>query len=128
MEIRELGKALPRDIATLGRALDLKAVPRARLKEANLQIAKEAQAAMVKGWRSRLPRRSSSYRSHSRLTKRLGRALADESMTAFTTDRRISFINQTTLDREAKHWYRVDYGASGPNLTEGKQPRWFVHD
>lgn len=123
---REVGKALPRDIRALGKALDLSLIPRSKLKAANVQIAKEAQAAMVKGWRSRLPRRSSSYRPQARLVKRLGRALASESMVTQTTDRTISFINQATLNSEAKHWYRVNYGAQGPNLAEGRQARSFT--
>lgn len=122
---RELGRQLPKDIQTLGKALDLNLIPEGRLKKANLQIAEEAQRAVVNGYRSRLPRRSAPYRPESRLVHRLGETLASPTMTQFTTSRRISFINQTELGREAVHWYRVNYGARGPNLAQGRQPQTF---
>lgn len=124
--LRDVNELLPSILQDLSKAMDLSLIPRSYLKAANLEIALEAQAAIVAGWKKRLPRNSGPYRSHSRLVGALGRALAEENMTAGTTDRRISFINQAALGNEARHWYRVNYGAAGPNLSEGHQAEPFT--
>lgn len=95
-------------------------MPRRYLKDANRQLAIGAQQAIEQGWRSRLPVGAPGYRKgsdpdHDRLSGRLGDALsAQEAMIKGTTDRAISFINNTVLNRQARHWYRVNYGAWGP--------------
>lgn len=95
-------------------------VRRRYIKEANLQLARGAQEEIQDHWRSRLPVGAPGYRAgsdpdHDRLHGYLGRALSDqEAMIRGTTDRAISFINVSHLNNEARHWYRVNYGAWGP--------------
>lgn len=122
--IRESGKELNNVATTMGQALKVRAVPRQKLRDINIRVAERAQNAVVAGWRTRLP--SNMTGGKNRLSGRLGPALAQPSMTAFTTDRYISFINTDVLDLEAAHWYRVNYGAAGPNLAEGRMPARFV--
>lgn len=123
--IRMAGKELPNVVHTLGQALDMKVLPKERLAKANNKIAENAQAAVVRGWRSRLPRKT--WRGGpNRQTGLLGPALADPSMTAATNHRFISFINTDVLDMQASHWYRVNYGASGSRFAEGRTARRFV--
>lgn len=110
---------------TLGQALQVRAIPRQRLFATNVQIAEKAHAAVVRGWRSRLPAHTpGGGRKH--LHGALGPALTDPYNTVATTDRVISFINTELLDREAPHWYRVNYGATGTRYSEGRAPGRFV--
>lgn len=106
----------------LYQALNLGLIPPSRLKAANRQIAELSQQAIVDGWRQRLPVRSPPYRrgpdpNKDRLSQLLGPALAREDMLRATTARTISFLNVSTLNREARHWYRVNYGAEGPKVS-----------
>lgn len=94
-------------------------LPDAIMLQANKAIAKQAQNAIVEGWRARLPAKSSPYRRGSdpnkdRLSGKLGETLASAQMTRGTTARGISFLNVGVLNEEARHWYRVNYGAWGP--------------
>lgn len=123
--MREVGEEMPRVMRDLGRALDLRAIPPRTLEDTNMTIARNAQQAMVAGYKSRLPRRSAPYRSGERLTGALGAALADPSMLRATTASTISFLNGTTLGNQAEHWYRVNYGAMGPNLSQGRSAEDF---
>lgn len=112
----------PRVIDSLGRALETNSIPKAELRKLNRQIALAAQGEIEAKWRSRLPRGGGSGGT---LSGKLGSALGDdEAMIAGTTDRVISFVNTEHLNRTAKHWYRTNYGGTGPNLTApGSQPR-----
>lgn len=114
-------------VKTLSQALATRGLPTGQMKAANQRIAKNAQKAMVGGYYATLPLRSPGYRPHQRHTKALERALADEAMTANTTDRVISFVNQRFLDGKAEHWYRINYGVAG-HLTQGpgREARTFV--
>jgi hypothetical protein len=92
--------------------------PRSQLLAANQEIARRAQRDILSGWRARLPARSGPYRRGSnprkdRLSGKLGEALASPAMVRRTTDRAISFLDPITLNAEARHWYRVNYGAYG---------------
>jgi hypothetical protein len=98
------------------------------LRTANLQIAEKAQDAVVQGWRARLPLKSGPYRRGSdpdkdRLSGHLGRALASSQMISGTTDRGITFLNTTYLAENARHWYRVNYGAFGHNVPAIRRPK-----
>jgi hypothetical protein len=98
------------------------------LRRANMEIAEDAQRAIVQGWRARLPLKSAPYRRGSnpnkdRLSGKLGEALSSSQMTAGTTDRSISFLNTTVLATEARHWYRVNYGAFGYNVPTIRRPK-----
>jgi len=100
------------------------------LREANLEIARRAQRDIVQGWRSRLPLKSPPYRRGSdpnkdRLSGKLGETLASESMVQGTTDRGISFLNTSVLAEEARHWYRVNYGAYGHNVAAIRRPKMY---
>jgi hypothetical protein len=106
---------LPTLVEGLGRAFSTRALPDGQLYEINVAIAKKAQDAVVTGWRSRLPRGSISYRPESRLTGKLGPALASPQMLQGTSARVISFVNGDYLDQAAAHWYRVNYGSVGPS-------------
>lgn len=117
---------LPNVVKTLGQALDLRLMSRAKMKAANEQIAEDAQKAVVQGWRRRLPYAHPATSRKNRLSGALGPALADPANLAATTDRVISFANEHVLSREAKHWYRVNYGAAGRNLARGRQAKRFV--
>jgi hypothetical protein len=110
---------LPTLVEGLGRAFSSRALPEAQLYEVNYGIARAAQAQVVAGWRSRLPRGSISYRPESRLTGKLGPALASPQMLEGTSARVISFVNADHLDTAAAHWYRINYGSIGPNLARG---------
>ena len=44
-------------------------------------------------------------------------------MLAGTTAGTISFINGNALSNSAIHWYRVNYGASGPNYSKSRFSR-----
>jgi hypothetical protein len=102
-----------------------KGVPDRLMLRANTVLAESAQRAVVSGWRSRLPLRSAPYRKgpdpdHDRLSGKLGEALADESMLRYTTPRGISFLNVQVLNSQARHWYRVNYGAFGPRANPNR--------
>jgi hypothetical protein len=95
---------------------------RTEMRKANQEIARRAQGAMVAGWKERLPLKSGPYRAgsdpqHDRLVGALGEALAEGSMTKGTSDRTISFLNFNRLNHDARHWYRVNYGAFGPKAS-----------
>lgn len=96
-----------------------KGIPDRLMLRANKALAQDAQRAIVAGWRSRLPLKSWGYRAgsdpnHDRLSGKLGDALASDAMTKGTSPRGISFLNVGVLNSEARHWYRVNYGAQGP--------------
>jgi hypothetical protein len=124
--ISDVESQLPDVYKRLASAMDLNKIPRSTLKDTNVRIAQHAQDAIVGGWRSRLPRGSASYRPEDRLTGTLGDALGDSAMTANSTDRTISFINVGYLNQHARHWYRVNYGAAGPNFQGGGEGRFPV--
>lgn len=123
--IRQGTRQLPALVETLGQAIDLSKLPRSRMKAANQRIAEHAQAAVVRGWYSRLPRKTWAG-SANRETGKLGPALANPANTKRTTDRVISFADAKVLNQEAKHWYRVNYGAAGSRYGEGRTARRFV--
>lgn len=104
---------VPEALRILADSFSQRALPRGQLADVNRQIARDAQQAVVAGWHSRLPRGNSG----GALTGTLGAALASDAMTAGTSDRVISFANTSVLDAAAKHWYRINYGAAGPNLS-----------
>lgn len=98
------------------------------LRTANLEIARSAQDAILRGWRARLPLKSGPYRRGSdprkdRLSGALGRTLASDAMVQGTTDRGISFLNTSVLAENARHWYRVNYGAFGYNVPAIRRPK-----
>lgn len=114
----------------LFKALDLNLIPASRLKRVNTMLAVRAQDAMVSGWRATLPAKAPGYRrgpdpQKDRLSNLLGPALASSNMLMGTTDRTISFLNVQYLGTEARHWYRVNYGAYGPKATP-KEPKSFA--
>jgi hypothetical protein len=111
-----LAADLPNVVTTMGKALALNALPKSKMRDTNYEIAFAAQRAVVSGWRARLPAATPDG-SRKRLSGRLGPALADEANLQNTTDRVISFVDRDVLHREARHWYRVNYGARGPNLA-----------
>lgn len=111
---------------TLGQALKIRAVPHQRLLVTNQQIAEMAHGAVVRGWRSRLPAHTPAGGSTKHLSGALGPALGDPGNMAGTTDRVISFVDPDLLNREAPHWYRVNYGATGTRYSEGRAPGRFV--
>lgn len=117
------GKQIKNDFARkLFKAIDLNLIPATRLRHANRTLAEGAQAAIVGGWHEALPAKAPIYRrgpdpNKNRLSQLLGPALASESMLRGTTDRTISFINASYLNTEARHWYRVNYGAYGPKVS-----------
>lgn len=104
-------------VNALARTIETRGLPDNDMLRINTEIARQAQAAVVAGYRSRLPRQSIGYNAGSRQTGRLGPALASESMLEGTSPRVISFINTDHLNQAASHWYRVNYGSIGPNLT-----------
>jgi hypothetical protein len=117
--LHALGDQLPEITQKLARELRLDTIPASRLRSANESIAHMAQQAIVDGWRSRLPVGAPGYRKGSdpdkdRLSGVLGQVLASPAMLRGTTDRTISFLNVGVLNTEARHWYRVNYGALGP--------------
>jgi hypothetical protein len=120
--VQAAGSEVPRAMEILGKSFQKAALPRSQLASINKAIAGNAQAAMVAGWRSRLPRGNSG----GALSGTLGDALASESMTAHTTDRVISFVNTDVLRQTAKHWYRINYGAAGPNMAGGVELQAFT--
>lgn len=119
--------ALDPMVRTLAQALATQGLPKAQMKAVNQKIAEAAQRAMVVGYKSTLPLNSPGYRPGQRLVNVLEEVLANEAMTAKTTDRVISFVNQPYLDSRAAHWYRVNYGVAG-ETTQGpsKEARTFV--
>lgn len=123
--IKQTDRQIDDVITTLGQALDQKKIPSEKMFKANVAIAEKAHAAVVAGWYSRLPRKTW-LGSTKHLHGYLGRALADPNNTAYTTDRVISFVNTELLDREAPHWYRVNYGAAGSRFGEGRKAKRFV--
>lgn len=123
--VNQSTKELPSVVTSFARAFELNKLPRDRMRAVNQKIAREAQNVVVNKWRSRLVARTPDG-SSKRLSGTLGQALADPGNTAATTDRVISFANESVLGREARHWYRVNYGASGSNYGKGRQARRFV--
>ncbi|QBQ74872.1 hypothetical protein [Caudovirales GX15bay] len=106
---------LPELIQALGKELDAKNFRTKKMRKANEQIARSAHKAMVAGYKSRLPNPGHTQyrRGNNRLSGRLGRHLAAADMTAGTSDRVISFINEARLSERSRHWYRVNYGTPG---------------
>lgn len=121
-----ISRELPLVVQNLGKALKRNALANSRLLEANERIALSAQRAVLSGYRSRLPRRG--FGGESELSGTLGDALADPGMTEGTTDRVISFSNPQILSQQARHWYRVNYGAAGPAFARagGHEPAAFT--
>lgn len=112
----------------LYKSLDMRLIPDQQLKAANMELAERSQAAMVRGWKAELPAKAPAYRrgpskTH-RLSQLLGPALANPNMVQATTARTISFLNVSYLNREALHWYRVNYGAFGPKVSP-RRPQAF---
>lgn len=67
-----------------------------------------------------------SYRAgQNRLPGKLKPALSNPEMAVGTT-RGINFINEGLLDREAKHWKRLNFGAQGTAVTNGPSPTFPV--
>jgi len=124
--IKSTAQDLPDVINTLGKALDLRMLPQGKMKAANEEIAAAAQKAVVQGWRRRLPYAHPATTRKNRLSGTLGNALADPGNLSNTTSRVISFANAEVLGREAKHWYRINYGAAGSNYGKGRQAKRFV--
>jgi hypothetical protein len=124
LQMRRLGPRLDDVQRVLGRTLDLKLLPSSTRKNVNLRIADLAATRVANGWRERLPANAPPYRvGENRLSGTLDPALQNiADMTADTTDRVISFINVSSLNSQARHWYRVNYGAAGPNLA-ARNPR-----
>ena len=112
---------LPEVVEQLGNTLRRRGLPRAKMKALNLEIARVGQQAVVSGWRSRLPRNAGG--GTGRYAGTLGPALANPAMLEGTSDRVISFINGDVLDQEAAHWYRINYGAAGPNYSSPNAQR-----
>lgn len=112
-----IGRELPTIVENLGQALATRSLPRGKMRGINEGIARSAQKAMVAGYRSRLPI-GGSLGGPNRLSGTLGPALGSEGMISGTSDRVISFLNTDLLNQKAKHWYRINYGASGPNLAK----------
>jgi hypothetical protein len=123
--IQVSGAEVSNSILTLAQAFEKLKVPKARVAQVNVGIAEAAHAAVVGGWYSRLPRKTW-LGGEKHLSGYLGRALADPNNTTATTDRTISFINTELLDREAPHWYRVNYGAAGSRYGQGRMAKRFV--
>ena len=123
--VRNATEELPSVVTALGQAIQKRAIPEAKFKAANLEIARAAQDAMVAGWKSRLPRGSSPYRPADRLTGRLGPALANPAMLEGTSPHVISFVNEEYLSKAARHWYRVNYGAAGPKMAGSQEARTY---
>lgn len=119
----EAGRLIKNELARkLIKALDLNLIPATRLERANRIVAKGAQDAITSGWKARLPAKAPAYRrgpdpKKDRLSQLLGPALGSEQMLAGTSARTISFINIQYLNTEARHWYRVNYGAYGPKVN-----------
>lgn len=127
--LHALGKELPELTQKLAQHLRLDMIPASYLRKANESIATMAQEAIVAGWHSTLPVGAPGYRAGSdpdkdRLSGVLGRVLASPAMLRGTTDRTISFLNVGTLNTEARHWYRVNYGALGP-IANPERPESF---
>lgn len=106
----------------LGEELQRKGIPDTQRKAANTEIAAAAQQRIVAGWKSRLPANAPPYRrgpnpQKDRLAGLLGPTLASSDMLHGTTARTISFLNVAVLNRETRHWYRVNYGATGPKVV-----------
>lgn len=122
-----LERELPVTVRALGQALSERLLPRPEMEAINKRIAGHAQDAVLAGLRSRLPRGGVSSR-RSELSGTLESALASESMIQGSTDRVISFVNPRTLGQQAKHWYRVNYGAAGPNFAKpgGQTPETYI--
>lgn len=123
--LNSLGKDINPFFQQLGAALGSKGIPDAYLKQANMQLALQAQEAVVSGWRSTLPVNAPPYRRgpdprRDRLAGLLGPTLAEGDMLRGTTSRTISFLNTARLGQEARHWYRVNYGARGPKVSPGE--------
>lgn len=127
--VAALGENAHEFTQALYKSLGAGVLPRRYPLEANRQLAMGAQRAIEEGWHSRLPVRAPGYRmgldpNHDRLSGALGLALANPEMTKGTTDRAIAFINNTLLNQEARHWYRVNYGAYGPKASP-RRPKAF---
>jgi hypothetical protein len=123
--VRNSLQELPSVVTAIGQSIERRAFPEAKFEKANLEIAANAQRAMVAQWRSRLPRNSAPYRPKDRLTGHLGSALANPAMLKGTSSHVISFINEDYLRKTAQHWYRINYGAAGPNLSGGREAQTF---
>jgi hypothetical protein len=124
--IGEAFEQLPSVIQSMGNALAVGSVPDKYMQAANYEIAAQAQRAIVGGLRNTLPEGSGPYRAGERLTGTLERALSSPAMLEHTTGKVISFINESVLNSEARHWYRINYGVAGTS-TQGpsRQARSF---
>jgi hypothetical protein len=124
--VQQSKRELPGIVKKIGKAVEDKQLPKAEVRDINMRIARKAQARVVAGWKSRLPAKTKKGSSN-RLTGMLGDALKDPANLERTTDRVIVFADDNILSKTAKHWYRVNYGARGPNLGKSTQvPRRFV--
>lgn len=123
--IKEAGDQINIQTRQLFELISLNLIDKSALKQVNHELAQGAQQRIVAQWKTRLPHNAPGYRGGSdpdknRLVGVLGRVLNDSEMLAFTTDRTISFLNLGVLNRDARHFLRVNYGAQGPNLGRGR--------
>lgn len=100
-------------------ALRAEAIPRAARQQMWTEIGVAAQRSLVQGYTSRRLRRPiGPYRAgDDRYSGALGKALRSESMWR-ATPYGLYFINRDVLDKEARHWRRLNFGA-GAGGKEG---------
>lgn len=117
-------------VAALGEAITSRSIPEAVMQRTNENICKAAQRSAFVGFTGRRPRRSPALRqmyaslrqsnSTTRASGALSRAIRSDQFYEATA-RRIRFINVDLLNKEAKHWKRLNFGAgAGAVRAPGK--------
>ena len=133
LSLSEAGEALTRQVELFGRALADGLDPDAFLR-AHEGIGAAAQRSVLSSYGQRVTRKQgpSGYRAgatdnHSRRFAggALRRALGSKDFYRATADG-LQFVNIRTLDKEAAHWYRLNFGAGAAGLgsTARFQVRW----
>lgn len=114
---QELGSRGSRQLATLAHAISVDAVPEATRRQVHYDIGKAAQRSVLNAYDGRRNRRKvASYRTGGDPRKSryaggaLRRALASSDFFRATPDG-LLFINVGILNKEARHWRRLNFGA-----------------
>lgn len=119
-----LGKSIPNVVKSFGEFLSKDRL-RTQFQRANEDIARGAQIAYVNAYETRTPKRQAVYRTEgdkARLVGVLGPALDDPENIAETNSRRIALIDTVHMNKQAKHWQRLNFGSAE---GRGQDPQAF---
>jgi hypothetical protein len=128
--VREANRVTSRQLEVIAKALSAQAIPQSTLKKVHQDIGEAAQRSMLQayghrrgrtGLQYRLPGSENTARNKRYSGGKLRAALARREQVEATAGS-LKFINTTILNKEARQWRRLNFGAGG---RAGTSPRQF---